>query len=176
MSDKEIKEFMQRIKSYYQEFALDDYKFGEWKSVLKNYDNNDVHKSFEKHIGSEQWGRNIPQLSFLVKYLVKIEDKNKCKDYYMYCPICKEVMLNTKFDNHYERCSSVLYLNSQSIKFFNKHIDKEKYMNMEEKEFNDKYDLMIKKVYNSTNDELKKNIIKNMYNEEQINIDFSKLI
>lgn len=176
MSEKEIKEFMQRVKSYYQEFATDDYKFNEWKSVLKNYDNNDVHKSFEKHISSEQWGRNIPQLSFLVKYLVKVEDKNKCKDYYIYCPICKELMINNKFDKHYERCSSVLYLNSQSIKFFNKEIDREKYMNMDRVDFDEKYDKMIKLVFSKTTDEMQKNIIKNMYSDEQINIDFSKLI
>lgn len=176
MNDKEIKEFMQRIKSYYQEFAIDDYKIKEWASVLKNYDNNDVHKSLEKHLGSEQWGRNIPQLSFLVKYLTKKSDKEKQKDYYMYCPLCNELMINTKFDAHYERCSSVNYLNNQSIKFFNKPIDREKYMSMDQVEFNEKYDKMIKLVFSKTNDEMQKNAIRNMYSEEQIKIDFSKLI
>ena len=39
MEKKETINFMQRIKSHYQEFVIDDFKIAEWHKELTKYQN-----------------------------------------------------------------------------------------------------------------------------------------
>ena len=65
MDKKETKKFMERIKSHYQEFIIDEFKFSEWHGKLKYYDAEDVNAKLDEHLSSEVYGEQIPKVYFL---------------------------------------------------------------------------------------------------------------
>ena len=71
MEKKQVIEFMDRIKSHYQEFIIDDFKIKEWYDELKDYSYEDVNKKLDEHLRSEQYGNFIPKVYFLTKFLTK---------------------------------------------------------------------------------------------------------
>ena len=42
MTINETKQFMERIKTYYPTFIIDDFTIKEWHSQLKDYNNQDI--------------------------------------------------------------------------------------------------------------------------------------
>lgn len=77
LNKKETINFMERVKSHYQEFIIDDFKISEWYGKLKDYDAEDVNKKFDEHLGSEVYGDYIPKIMFLTKYLTPTKEKGK---------------------------------------------------------------------------------------------------
>lgn len=165
MTREETKDFLRRIKQHYQEFTVDDYKINEWHSELKNYDVDDVHKKLEEHLRSEQYGQTIPKVYFLTKYLKttnekQIQDK---VDYYCSCTICGKYFKLSEYDKHFDRCSSVEFINKQCMDMKDTEIDKEKYFNMSDEEFNAFYDKLLKIVYSNLKDEMQKSAIRKYF-------------
>ena len=62
MTIRETNEFMERIKSHYQEFVIDDFKIKEWYKELSNYDADDINNKLDEHLRSEVYGDQIPKL------------------------------------------------------------------------------------------------------------------
>lgn len=150
MEKKEVQTIMKRIKQNYKEFIVDDYNVNEWYIELKEYEFNDVMRKLEEHLRSEKYGDKPPRVYFLTKYLTKIKDKNKKDGIVIRCSVCHKKILLNDFDKHFDRCSSVKYLNNQNKKYFDKEIDKDKYMNMSDKEFNYKYDKFCEYILENT--------------------------
>lgn len=157
---------MKRIKSHYQEFIVDDFKVDEWYRELRDYDFEDVNKKLESHLRSETYGESIPKLFFLTKYLEKSKDKGKRLRCDVSCPICKEWFDVDELNRHYERCSSINYLNKQSLKYKGEEIDRKAYLNLSYEDFNKKYDAICEYVYKHTEDEEEKHYIKNYLNSK----------
>ena len=162
MTIEDTKEFMKRIKQHYQEFSVDNYKIDEWYRELKNYDLEDLDRKLEDHLKSEQWGQSIPKLYFLTKYLMTSEEKKSTKTFLVSCPNCQKVINYNNWDKHIERCNSVEYLNKQSIRFFGKEIDRDKYMTMSDENFEEKYLMTLDLIKEKGNDEVEKKRIKNI--------------
>ena len=159
-------EFMKRIKSHYQEFIVDDFKVDEWYKELKDYDFEDVNKKLESHLRSEQYGDSIPKLFFLTKWLEKSKDKGKRLCCEVGCPICKQWFDVDELHSHYERCSSVNYLNKKSLEYKGEELDKELYLNMSYEDFNKKYDEICEYIRKHTKDEDEKKYITNYLNSK----------
>lgn len=154
MEIKDVKNLLSRIKLNYPDFKIDAYVQSEWYKELKDYDYDDVAKKLDEHFRNEKFGRQEPKVYFLTKYLVKTEDKNKKDGIEIRCHICGKPTLLNDFDKHFDRCSSVDYLNRKNKKIFGKEINVDKYMNMNDKEFDYKYDKFCEYVLmNSNNDE-----------------------
>ena len=85
MTIKETNQFMERIKSHYQEFIVDDFKIKEWHKELSKFDLEDVNKKLDEHLKSSEYGEYIPKLFFLTKYLIPSKDKGKIKHYVVKC-------------------------------------------------------------------------------------------
>lgn len=153
MERKDVSTIMKRIKSHYQEFVVDDFKLEEWYKELKDYSLDDVMEKLEQHFRSEQYGNQIPKVYFLTKYLVKESEKNKKKEIYVRCQLCGKTVSLDDYDKHYDRCSSIEYLNRQSIKYFDKEIDKEKYFLIDQDTFDEKYDKVLQYVLSHTKSE-----------------------
>ena len=154
MNKAEVRNLLKKIQSNYPSFLVSEDKLEEWHKELKDYDCEDVLNKVDEHLRSEKYGRQEPRVYLLTKGLVKTKNKAKRKGIKIRCNICGEVVLLNEFDNHFDRCSSVKYLNDQNLKYFGKEIDKEKYMNMNDKEFDYKYDKFCEYVLtNSNNDE-----------------------
>ena len=156
MELKEVSMLLKRIKSHYQEFIVDDFKVNEWYKELKDYSIDDVMEKLEQHFRSEQYGNQIPKVYFLTKYLTKEQDKNKQLKGSQQCHICHKFINLEEFENHFDRCSSVDYLNRRNIQYFDKPIDKEKYMNMDQRDFEEKYNKMCYYIYENTKDQREK--------------------
>lgn len=161
----ETKNFMERIKFYYQEFVIDNLKVEEWHRQLKDYNNQEINDKFEEHLRNENYCSQIPRIGFLIKYLIKEKDKatNNANTIRVRCNLCGKGMLLTEYDKHIERCNSVEYLNQQSLRFNEKEIDKEKYRQMDEETFNKIYDKVLNKILETTTDEEEKQNIMNYF-------------
>ena len=157
---------MKRIKSHYQEFIVDDFKVDEWYKELKDYDSEDVNKRLESHLRSEQYGESIPKLFFLTKYIEKSKEKGKRLCCEVECPLCKKWFDVDELNRHYDRCSSINYLNTQSIKYFGTGIDREVCLKMSFEDFNKKYDEVCEYVYKHTKDEDERKYIRNYLNSK----------
>ena len=156
MELKDVKLILNRIKVNYPNFVNDDYTRSEWYRELKDYSLEDVMEKLEQHFRSEQYGNQIPKVYFLTKYLKKEKDKDKIENVFVGCQICGKSIELKEYDKHYDRCSSIDYLNRQSVKYFNKEIDKEKYYLIDDNTFKEKYDKVLNYVLHNTrnNDEI----------------------
>ena len=139
MEKKQAIEFMDRIKSHYQEFVIDDFKIKEWYNELKDYSFEDVNKKLDEHLRNEQYGNSIPKVYFLTKYLTKEKDKLVENSYKIKCSLCGELVKNTEIDKHFTRCSSVDLLVTNSKKYLNKSLNRQKLMEADDKTFRDYY-------------------------------------
>ena len=152
MELKDVKLILNRIKVNYPNFVNDDYTRSEWYRELKDYSLEDVMDKLEQHFRSEQYGNSIPKVYFLTKYLTKVKEKGKKIDGFLQCQLCGKWISMDDFEQHYDRCSSIDYLNRQSIKYFDKEIDKEKYYYLSDEMFNEKYNKVANYVLNHTKD------------------------
>lgn len=163
MTLTETKNFMERIKFYYQEFVIDNLKVEEWHRQLKDYNNQEVNDKLEEHLRNENYCSQIPRIGFLIKYLIKEKDKaaNNANTIRVRCSLCGKGMALTEFDSHMERCNSVEYLNEQCLRLNDKEIDKEKYRAMDDATFKNIYDKVANKVLEISEDEEEKQRIMN---------------
>lgn len=153
MELKDVKTILTRIKVNYPNFVNDDYTRSEWYRELKDYSLDDVMEKLEQHFRSEQYGNQIPKVYFLTKYLTKEKEKNIKQDIMVRCQLCGKGVDFDEYDKHYNRCSSIDYLNRQSIKYFDKEIDKEKFYLIDDDTFQEKYDKVLNYVLNHTENE-----------------------
>lgn len=173
MTIQETANLLKRIKQHYQDFIIDEYKVEEWHSELKNYDANDVNKKLEEHLRNEQFGRAIPKVYFLTKYLKTTKEKEKIENRieFVYCPLCKEEVRMSDFDKHYDRCCSVDYFIRQYEKYFGKKLSREQLMNMEQEKFDINYEKLLKHIQKSTTDEIEFKLVGYYFNPpKQVNI------
>ena len=150
MNKNQVRELFQKIQINYPNFEINEIKMNEWHKELKDYDYNEILEKLDEHFRSEKYGRQEPKVYFLTKGLIKVKDKIKREGIKIRCSICGGSVLLNDFNKHYDRCSSVEYLNSQNLKYFGKEINKEKYMNMNDKEFSYKYDKFCEYVLQNT--------------------------
>lgn len=151
MQKKEVINFMERIKSHYQEFIIDEFKISEWYGKLKDYDAEDVNKKLDDHLCNEEYGHSIPKVAFLTKYLTKSADKGKVIHHTIICNICGYSIPDEEYDKHSQRCCEASTVRRDLKKFFNKRIDKDKLMNLSNDEFEKVYQAYLDKILEAPN-------------------------
>ena len=163
MELKDVKLILKRIQSYYPSFMIDDFKTKEWYNELKKFDLDDVNRKLEEHMRSTDYGAYEPKLFYLTKYLKTREEKESNIDYYASCTICGKYFKLSEYDKHFDRCSAINFINKQSMSMKGEEIDKDKYFNMSDQDFNEFYDRLLTVVYKNTEDEMQKNAIKKYF-------------
>lgn len=178
MTRDETKSFMKRIKQHYQEFTIDNYKLEEWHRELKKYDFEDVNKKFEEHLQNETYGRDIPKIYFLTKYIKTIEEKEKAKQTIAKtrCFLCGKEMMNSEFDKHFDRCSSVDYFIRKYKQIYGEELEREKLMKMSDEAFDRNYEKLLNQVMKTSTDENEIKRIIYIFNPPKEPVDISKLI
>lgn len=176
MELKDVKTILTRIKVNYPNFVNDDYTRSEWYKELKDYSLDDVMEKLEQHFRSEQYGNQIPKVYFLTKYLTKEKEKDKKKEIYIKCQLCDRTINLDDYDKHYDRCSSIDYLDNQYFKYFNKRLEenqKQQLYLVSSDIFNEKYDKMLKYILSHTNDKDEINYISKYFEkyEEENTLD-----
>lgn len=110
MERDEAKRLISKIKAYYYYFSLDKDSLIEWNNRLKDYDYQDVDNRLMDHLKGEN-AKDIPQLHFLIRNLLTVEQKRKQKkEYIVECNLCHRWMSLSEYDAHYDKCLTVEYL------------------------------------------------------------------
>lgn len=127
MTIEQTKKFMERIKSHYQEFSIENYKVKEWHEILKEYDDREVNEELTRHLTNDVSIAYIPKVTMLVKFLTKCSDKGKIVDFYTNCKICgKQFKTNIymqEVKEHEDRCRSIRYLKKVYKKYLNRTLE-----------------------------------------------------
>ena len=127
MTVKEVKDFMDRVKSYYQTFVVDKFTTDEWYSQLKDYEASDINERLNQHLKSETYGEYIPKLVYLTKGLRKIGETGIDKSrIYVRCNKCSHLYSLDKKEEHDNLCNDIDFFMHLSEKYTGKTIDREK--------------------------------------------------
>jgi len=159
MEKKETVKFMERIKSHYQEFVIDDFKISEWHGKLKDYDAEDVNAKLDEHLNSEVYGEQIPKVYFLTKYLIPTVDKGKVKHYTVICKACGQAVFDTEIKKHEQRCLESNSVVRDMKNYFNIKVDKQQLMLMDDKKFEATYQKYLNKMLEAPIPNFRKKII-----------------
>ena len=159
MEKKETVKFMERIKSHYQEFIIDDFKISEWHGKLKDYDAEDVNAKLDEHLSSEVYGEQIPKVYFLTKYLIPTAEKGKVKHYTVVCKACGQAVFDSEIDKHEQRCLESNSIVRDMKKYFNIQVDKQELMLMDNVKFERTYQKYLNKMLEADIPDFRKKII-----------------
>lgn len=172
MTILEVKEFMKRIKSHYQEFVVDDFKTKEWYSELKKYDYEDVNNKLEQHLRNETYGESIPKLYFLTKYLIPTEQKGIKKEYNVYCPICGRTINLEQYEDHYVKCNRTKLMITDMKVYYNKDLNLDEILRLSDVDYERLYIKYLNMMLNVDIPSIRKNLIlKVLYPEQDLSID-----
>lgn len=162
MTREESTKIVDKIKLYRQSFMITNSLYVEWFRILEPYDYKDVDKKLDEYFkDSDNFGR-YPDVYYLTRYLRTIEEKKNAPSYTPICPHCRKEVTMDKFQKHYDRCSSVLYLREKSTKHFSKQLSYKKLMEASEKEFDEFYLKFCRELYDVLPNGLEKHLLENV--------------
>lgn len=161
MSRKEVTSLLEKIQAYRQSFLITNTVFDEWFRILEPYDCEDVNQKLDEYFkNGDNFGR-YPDVYYLTKYLKRIDEKLKTGIAYVRCQVCHELIDNTEYEKHFDKCSSIDYLCRMSEKYFNKRLNKQKMYDSSEKQFDDYYWKFCERLLDVLPDSLEKHTLKN---------------
>jgi len=162
MTREESTKIVDKIKLYRQSFMITNSLYVEWFRILEPYDYKDVDKKLDEYFkDSDNFGR-YPDVYYLTRYFRTIEEKKNAPSYTPICPHCRKEVTMDKFQKHYDRCSSVLYLCEKSTKHFSKQLSYKKLMEASEKEFDEFYLKFCRELYDVLPNGLEKHLLENV--------------
>lgn len=133
---------MDKIKSIYNTFTMDEQKMNEWYHFLKDYNASDVFKNYEEYVTNNE---QPPIIHSLIRGLSKISKQGAAEKYVkMQCDICRELILVGPddwdiFETHHRKCSKIDFIDRQSQKLRGEPIDKAKYYALSDEELDSIY-------------------------------------
>lgn len=172
MTVQETNLFLKRIKQYYNDFIIDDFKVEEWYKQLKDYDVQDINNRLDKHLKSETYGDYPPKLNYIVMGLTKAKDKGVIKEYFVICNNCGETLNYNDYEEHYRKCSAVDYVIREIKKYSNKEVTRKQLLDLDDKAFWNKYDALLELIKSRLPDnDGKKKLIQAYFEEIDLSID-----
>lgn len=171
MTNEEIKNLLEEccgLYSSHRTMYQDPKVSKEWFTTLKNYDKKDIYSALERH-KEGSYSRMPIVLSDLIRNLptIKIKEQNDYEKFSVYCKNCGRIIPYTESDKHEERCRSVEYIIAQYKKWFNKEITSSYLWSLPDYEFEEKYNQLLKYIYNNTTNESEKTYIGNFFRKEE---------
>lgn len=152
MNKNEVKDLLKIIdRCYKTELALDKDIIDDWYKVLRNYELKDISGSLDNYM---KFNTNFaPKVYDLTRNIMSIESKKILENAKIKCPHCmKEIEYND--EEHIDRCLSTEFISVVARRFKNQEIDKEKYRNMPQKEFDEIHLKAVKLVIAKSNNPL----------------------
>lgn len=142
MNKKEVLDLMNRIKSIYNTFTIDEDKMNEWYRFLKDYNASDVIKNYEDYVTENE---QPPIIFSLIRGLSKKKRDNEPEKLVkIQCDLCKKLILIGPddwdiFEKHHRKCSKIDFIDRQTQKTLGEVIDKDKYYAMSDEELDSIY-------------------------------------
>ena len=171
MEKQETMNILKRIKSHYQEFAIDDFKVNEWHRELQKFDYVDVDLKLDEHLRSEVYGEQIPKLFFLTKHLIPADEKGQIKRYVIHCQNCGAEVPDTLYDKHFARCNATKTIIRDFKKYFNLNVDEEQLNKLNDAKFEEAYQKYLHRMLDAKIPAFRKQIIlKILYPNRELDI------
>ncbi len=145
MTNDEVMLFIQQIKKDYPKFDLTSNEYQCWHDQLTKLQKEIAEVKYEEHKKSE-YKKNPPSLQI---FIYKPKEELKKRVVLMKCDTCGKMLYYDAMTLHTVRHNSVNYIKSKTELLFKKEFTKDKYeelMNMNEDEFQSKYDLFLKQI------------------------------
>ena len=131
-----------------------------WYEYLYQYDFIEVEKKLRDCMSMDQFQYQPPTLEYLIKDLVKIQDKVDFNKTFIYCQFCNRIFNSIEtLHKHEDRCRSVRYIVRQYKKYFNREVNKRELYEMSDEDFDEKYDKLLRFIEQHTTDEKEKKVI-----------------
>lgn len=156
MEKKDTLKIINKVKVYRPKFESNDFVVSEWHRVLESYDYEDVDKKLNEYLSDLVNRGRYPDPLYLTKYLKTSADKLNPTEYKIICDGCCKSIRRLEYKTHKERCNSALWLCDMSKKYFNKSLNYVKLMELEKSDFNERYYLFCKRLYELIEDGLEK--------------------
>lgn len=139
MTRDEAIKIVDKVKVYRQTFNATVPVYQEWFKVLEPYDYEDVDRKLDDYFRNGDNFGKYPDAYYLTKYLKKHDEKLQQGHMYVRCQVCGKTIDYASYDEHFNRCSSVDYLDRMASKHYGKKVDKEKLMKMSQQDFDTYY-------------------------------------
>lgn len=152
MTRNEVDNLLDKIRLYRQ-FFISHLKnrnelqafADEWFRILEPYDAEDINENLDKFLMNEDNLSKNPDVYQLIKRTLKITEKKKKGRIYTRCMFCgKEI--DYAFDDHEDRCRSVIYISKICNRYLGKNIESEELYKMSKGRFEKKYIATLVKV------------------------------
>lgn len=139
MEKQDAKKILSKIKAFRQNFKISDELVNEWIKLLLPYRYQDVDKRLDEYFKENENTLKYPDAYYLTKYLRTEEQINNNQEVYVRCPICSKIMNDYKLHEHYERCSSIEYVERCGRKYLKKVFNRMKMWEMSKDKFDELY-------------------------------------
>ena len=163
MNDNEIKELLEKIDIHYStDYAKNKNLVIEWKKQLKKYASKDVFRKLEEHLRSD-YSNIPPKLYFLLKDLKTPEEQIKLDLLSEQCKFCNQFVKLSNFDEHYEKCMDIDFIERNVKKYLNQQIIRSDYYEMSNEDVKKRFEKIAKIVIEKSNNEMEVNALKKYF-------------
>lgn len=162
MNRLEVKQILEKIKAFRQFFDITNSLMEEWTKILIPYRYEDVNKKLDDYFKDASTFGQYPDAYYLTKYLKTEEELNKTVDIQARCSICGKLMDYNDLDKHFDRCSSIDYINTQCKKHLDRTFDKQKMWEMDDSTFDKFYIKVCEEIFKVMPDGLQKHLLENV--------------
>lgn len=165
MEKKKVLDILEFLSVNYTTFGDPNTKYETWNSVLKDYVYDEVIDRINELMTRKEFLTTCPTITAIVSPLTKIKDKVSFEGAMFSCQFCGRIFdTKEEMETHEDRCRSIRYIEKQYKRFGKGPIDKRILFDMQEDEFQEKYKILLKFVYEHTNNDFEKQIIENIFN------------
>ena len=120
----ETQKIINKIKTFRQSFLVERDTVDNWVNVLKDYDYKDVDEKLDEYFRESKNFGQYPDPYYLTKYLVKSNEKFSMSNITIKCSLCGKTVLQAKYQEHYDRCSSVDYVIRMNKRFYHRSLNR----------------------------------------------------
>ena len=168
MNKEQVKEILTMLSNNYNNF-LDENNYESiltsWLNELCQYDYDEVLERTKELLSKSEFQMKQPTLYHRIAPLKKKNEQVDFTKMVFYCPRCKKAFNDEKImDKHTDKCRSVDYVIRETKKWFKKEITRKELFQMDEKEFDERYNKLLKYIMEHTTDENEKTRISYIFN------------
>ena len=162
MEREQSKKIIDKIKVFRQSFLATPEIYSGWYEILKDYRYEDVDKKLDEYFKDATNFGQYPDAYYLTKFLKTEEELELTKEVMARCPLCKNEMPYNGLDEHYDRCSSIDYVYTQSRKYLHKTFDKDKMWDMDKSTFDKFYIKVCEEIFKVMPEGWQRHILENV--------------
>lgn len=171
MNKEQVKSLLKLLKINYQN-AINENNIKDmletWTTELSQYDYEDIEERLKECMALPEFQMKPPTLYHITSKCKKKHDKIDWENTIYYCDLCHKAF--NDYDlmmAHRVRENSIEYIINQTAKIFHRTItvnEIKSLWNLDQDKFDEKYKLLLKYIYEHTNDENEKKIIGYIFN------------